>query len=630
MARAMHGHLPRGKHEPASSKSTSSAALFFSILLCGMPLIAAKVEQGTLSIDSVTTEHLIGKFGVTESGDLNLKLTTSRDGWERGRHELHILCFNDDNYRKWEKEMQKGSLCRDRNKLANIQHKVDLPHELATHHGHGWEYFVDPESGKSYRVNLDTGESEWNSAHNATRMREEGPVNRVHHRETTFTTKLEHHYPIRGRNPTGEKTLKAAHWYIVISDCALEFYEAHPPPMHYELTMFNGGSHLPSDLNGMGILYGFLFIVLSLFLVPGFTLAKQQYKRLGRVHVILVLLGVAYVLQTSSFFLELLHLRAFTKDGKGLQWRYTFFAADFAAEMFQGTSEFLVSSLLLFLACGWTTVSTGSVGARLLHSLESGGVDASEDPSNVQTGMGGKKASVKKGAKDLRDGVVAVVKTAMRLDEDNPEVKRRVASVTRALQSPARLVGVASSGGGSVANAVTSSQFTQKIAQKIDAGGLFLITFFLTTMYLEFASRQYSDSFRAFHDHEHWPGYFLVLLRLGLLVMFLVGGKVTIGAAEMRDPEAAVFLKKLRNLGGAWLAAFPVLVMTAWCAPPAGRHRYVTGGLAVLQSAALLGLAYVCLVSQRFLALSTVAPKQAASAGNVVSSRGIGSKLAVD
>ena len=247
-------------------------------------------------------------------------------------------------------------------------------------------------------------------------------------------------------------------------------------------------------------------------------------------------------------------------------------------------------------------------------------------------------------------------------------------------------MGVASSGSQSLKSAVASS-FGSETTAKIDGGGFFLISFFAVTMWLEIQSRQYSDDFSAFHDHEHWPGYGLVLLRVCLLVLFLVGGRITISAAELRDPDAAKFLKKLRDVrvafpksndclpplrdclgallvtavtttyittrlfahtvhpnsrlktdtfllqsqvGGAWLAAFPALVATAWCAPPHVRHRYVTGGLAVLQSAALLGLAYLSLVSQRFLALSTVAPKQSARAGNVAGHKGLRAKLAVD
>mmetsp|Transcript_762 Transcript_762/g.2963 ORF Transcript_762/g.2963 Transcript_762/m.2963 type:complete len:623 (-) Transcript_762:202-2070(-) len=614
---------------PRSAAARRSALALLLALAC--PCALAKVEQGTLKIDSVTTEQLIGKFGVAESGDVQLKLTTSRDGWERGRHELHVLFFHDDNYRKWEKAIQAGSLCRDRNKMADIEHKVDLPHELATHHGHGWEYFVDPETGKSYRVSLDTGESEWNSPHNATRMREEGPVNRITHRETVFSTKLEHTYPIRGRNSKGERVLKAAHWYVVVSDCALEFYEAHPPPMHYELTMFNGGSHLPSDLNGMGVLYFFLLLAMVLGAGPAFASASNQYRRLGRVHALVALLFAAYAAQTMSFFLELWHLSVFARDGKGLQWRYTFLAADFAAEVSQGFSEFIVAALLLFLACGWTTVSFGSVGARLLNSLESGGAEVSEEPTRAAAGN--RASSARRAGKDFKEGVVAVVKTALHLDEDNPEVKRRVASVTRALQQPARLVGVASTGAARVsdfAGATISSSTIAGVAKGVDAGGAFLFAFAFATAYLEMASRRFTDDFSAFHDHEHWPGYCLVALRLCLLVLFLVGGRVTIAAAESRDPEAAAFLKKLRQVGGFWLAAFPFLVCTAWCAPAYFRHRYVVGGLALLQTAAILGLAYLCLGSERFLALSTVAPRSASAAGSVAGTRGIASKLAVD
>ena len=99
MARA---RSPRSMRRPAAARASALVLLLASA--CAPAL--AKVEQGTLKIDSVTTEQLIGKFGVAESGDVQLKLTTSRDGWERGRHELHVLFFHDDNYRKWEKSIE--------------------------------------------------------------------------------------------------------------------------------------------------------------------------------------------------------------------------------------------------------------------------------------------------------------------------------------------------------------------------------------------------------------------------------------------------------------------------------------------------------------------------------------------
>ena len=43
----------------------------------------------------------------------------------------------------------------------------------------------------------------------------------------------------------------AHYWFAMIMDCYLEEYDAHPPPMHYKITMLNGHSHLPADETGM-------------------------------------------------------------------------------------------------------------------------------------------------------------------------------------------------------------------------------------------------------------------------------------------------------------------------------------------------------------------------------------------
>jgi hypothetical protein len=78
------------------------------------------------------------------------------------------------------------------------------------------------------------------------------------------------------------------------------------------------------------------------------------------------------------------------------------------------------------------------------------------------------------------------------------------------------------------------------------------------------------------------------------------------------------------------MLAFPGLVGTAWMLPAMWRHRWVTGGCVLLQSAGLVGLGYLVSANERFLAVSTVAPRSASVAGNVAGTRGIASKLAVD
>ena len=248
----------------ATKTNSRRTALWWCLacIACIASPALAKVETGTVKLDSVTTEQLIGRFGVTEKGSLTLKLTTAKKGWERGEHALHILVFRDESYKRWRDMIKKGSLCQERNRLADIEKAVDLPHPLATHAGHGFEYFVDPETGRSYRINLETGDSDWAEPDN----HPEGPLNRVEHRETTFTTTLAHHRP-KGRGRDVERVPVSAHWYVVVADCRLEFYDAHPPPMKYHLTFLRGDEgerggtlHLPADLRGVGVLYWTLMV----------------------------------------------------------------------------------------------------------------------------------------------------------------------------------------------------------------------------------------------------------------------------------------------------------------------------------------------------------------------------------
>ena len=89
---------------------------------------------------------------------------------------------------------------------------------------------------------------------------------------------------------------------------------------------------------GMGKLYWLIFLALAGAAPGGLWLASNQYRRLGRVHILTVMVFAAYGLQTTSVALELMHLGVYSKDGKGLQWRHTFFAADFAAETMQARS----------------------------------------------------------------------------------------------------------------------------------------------------------------------------------------------------------------------------------------------------------------------------------------------------
>ena len=69
---------------------------------------------------------------------------------------------------------------------------------------------------------------------------------------------------------------------------------------------------------------------------------------------IVLLFGLAYALQTFSVLCELMHLRRYASDGKGLRWRHTWLALDFLSGLTQSCSELLISVLLIGLGFGWT------------------------------------------------------------------------------------------------------------------------------------------------------------------------------------------------------------------------------------------------------------------------------------
>ena len=53
-----------------------------------------------------------------------MELSTAKTGWERGRHKLKVLLFEDKSYEEYDRQLKKGSLCDSRCNLANLEHEV--------------------------------------------------------------------------------------------------------------------------------------------------------------------------------------------------------------------------------------------------------------------------------------------------------------------------------------------------------------------------------------------------------------------------------------------------------------------------------------------------------------------------
>jgi hypothetical protein len=68
--------------------------------------------------------------------------------------------------------------------------------------------------------------------------------------------------------------------------------------LHYNITFLNGGSHLPADETGLPTVY--FVVLLGTLAFFGFVtnLLRQQYKVVGQVHLIVLLLAGAVAAQT--------------------------------------------------------------------------------------------------------------------------------------------------------------------------------------------------------------------------------------------------------------------------------------------------------------------------------------------
>ena len=653
------------------TKKNSKLFFFFFlevlVFFFSLEKVSAERFTGTLKLNSANTEQTVGKFAVRRTGDISVKLSTAKTGWERGRHKLKVLLFEDKSYEEYDRQVKKGSLCDSRCNMANLEHDVDLPHPKATHKAEGYEFFEDPESGDSYRVDLDSGNVSW--VHPENHMVDEEAVRKaadnkkkktppsskgwglkgtggatptdsltpqkIVHRETYFESSLRAMRQVKGRRGVTYNASRAAFWYIVVADCALEFYDAKPPPLHFDITIKNNGQHLPSDLSGIGWVYVTNFLFMFFLGLVFVSMAVRMHRKNEKTtHLVVLLVMLAYLLQMMSLLLELLHLRRFVKDGKGLRWRYSYLPADFMAEVSQGTSEFITTMTLLFLVCGWTTTaeaeSLKSSAAKVFSgdsSLESGsaarrrtganfgavaGADGVADDGERKRGRSNnfssdgdydddaKKKNAPPTPKTIAKGAAAIAKGLLgKKALENPETKRILVNITAALRSPGYLFK-------KLPNGVSAS------TRRLSAGGMIIAGNAVLHFILEAWGRRYESMFNSFHDHEHLPGFLLVFIRLVHAAVFVVGGRTAIAAADV-DRRAKNFIRNFRVVGLLWLISFPAVVFMARFMKKLWQRRFVAAGCVTLQTLGLCGLASLVLLDDSFMKLSSISGKGNAS-----------------
>lgn len=298
--------LPMGVGRPAPRRWARTAVATIALALFIEGADGKRVE-GNLGLSSYVTEQYVSKFSFSSGrlGDITGNFSHLAGGasyFDRKPHDLRILLFDDEAWpRYYDGSFTKhglGSLCVERIRMAT------------------WQKRITPGiSGGRLTA------------------------------ETSFTMQI----PKENRKRTH-------FWYAVLADCYLEEYDAHPPEVHFDITFKNGNSHLPADEMGLPTVYTLTLVGMCLFLVHVINLLRSQYKQVGQVHLIVVMLGMAVLLQAASIACELCHLFTFMANGKGLRWRHTVLALDFAAQVAGGLSELTVEFLLVTLAFGWTLI----------------------------------------------------------------------------------------------------------------------------------------------------------------------------------------------------------------------------------------------------------------------------------
>lgn len=345
-------------------------------------------------------------------------------------------------------------------------------------------------------------------------------------------------------------------WALVLADCGLEEYPAHPPVIDYNVTFLNNGSHLPAQEDGMITLHVIVLLGMLAGALPLVRGLLAQYKSAEQVHLSAVLLAAAYIFQAVAAFCEAVHIATYSADGLGMRLRHGRLPLDFFGEVAQNLSELLLSSILIAISLGWMLDSNfrkpekearGGVGGGGASKYGHGSLEASHEPLPRPSGT------------PLGAGNVGEL----------------ISKLTGA--SRATLV-------------------------QVFSGSYAVIQFVM-----ELVGRRYEDDFNSFHDEHHWPGFVLMLMRIGLAAALWWGVGNTLSRIGGRGGRGE-FLHTLRLVGVTWLLAFPVLVMliAPWFAPTS-QHWIVTAGSLVLQGCALAALTHIFLSSgSEFTRMSSI------------------------
>ena len=286
---------------------------------CAVVLVTAKKVSGDFRLTGAKTEHVLTTFAVVPSGGGMLRVNLTASFMYEDERSLSLYLYRDV---EWP-QFQKATLCAQKMRFSKQRQSITLD-------------YVDKE-WKTSQMNMLLVNS----------IDNEGPQ-------------------------------RAHYWYVVVADCLLEQgnLDNKVPPIHFELEILNQletntakaplYTHFSADELWLYRYHGWTMIVsagVTIWLVT--TILKQVTRRNNNsnnntIHVTVLWVTLAAVLDVSSAFLELAHLRIYESNGVG-----SYFLDALSAHA-EAVADALAAVLLWCVGAGWTL--TTEIQERALHS----------------------------------------------------------------------------------------------------------------------------------------------------------------------------------------------------------------------------------------------------------------------
>jgi Rhodopsin-like GPCR transmembrane domain len=303
----------------------------------------AKRVSGDFRLSGVHTEHILTSFAVVPEGAVLEGILSSKQMYEN-EHALAVRAIRDTEWRKF----QKSTLCSERIQLSKYNHPVKFERVDDQYEA---KIFQDIDNVIQYGVDhLDNSRSKG---------------------EQKLADNPRNHY-----------------WYFVVTDCSLEqyFQDNRIPDLHFDFTVQNyrqrghssyrsrnhlSADHIPLPIGHALTFLGSGFITMILVFKILWRLGIQDQHKHNSVHAAVLWVTLAAVLDSTSSFLELIHIQIYTVNGVG---SYLFDALSAHCE---AICDAALTILLLSIASGWTLPSSvvtvvntnASPVQKLLHGL---------------------------------------------------------------------------------------------------------------------------------------------------------------------------------------------------------------------------------------------------------------------